>query len=217
MKLLNVNINGNAKLKNTDKVRFMIWNLPARETCPFKTDGCSRSCYAIRSERYPSCKESRQRNYAETLASDFVSNMIYTIEKRLSSRAFKNKKAIFRIHESGDFYSLEYTAVWVEIAKHFQNDHRIVFTAYTKSIEFFVKCGYGCTGFPNNLVVRASLWHDTLENLRELTYMYDFPTFAAVECFPADHRYFTECRGSDCATCLKCYNNYTMNILTLIH
>ena len=217
MKLLNVNINGNAKLKNTDKVRFMIWNLPAQTTCPYSTPGCRKSCYAKRSERYPTCKESRERNYNDTLDPAFTSTMIHTIEKRLNGRAFKGRKAIFRIHESGDFYSLSYVSDWIRIAKHFENDNRIVFTAYTKSVVYFEMLGYGTTEFPSNFVVRASLWNDTPEHLREVTYRSNFPTYAAVKQFPENDRYFTECRGIDCGTCLKCYNNHYKNILTLIH
>jgi hypothetical protein len=217
MKLLNVNVNGNAKLQNTKTVRFMIWNLPARETCPFKTDGCSRSCYAIRSERWTTCREARQRNYNETLSDDFVENMIHTIEKRLNGRAFKGKKAVFRIHESGDFYGLTYTLKWINIARHFENDNRIIFNAYTKSVEYFVKLGYGTVGFPKNFVVRASLWNDTPDYLQSTTRLYNFPTYAAVAAFPENDGYFTECRGSDCGTCLKCYSNHYNNILTLIH
>jgi hypothetical protein len=41
--------------------------------------------------------------------------MIYTIEKRLNSKAFNGRKAIFRIHESGDFYNVGYTRKWIDL------------------------------------------------------------------------------------------------------
>ena len=133
---LNVNIDGNAKLKNNDRVRFMIWNLPAIKTCPFSTDMCRKSCYAKRAERYPSCKNSRETNYIKSLQDDFIENMIFTIETELNTKKFNNKKVVFRIHESGDFYSRHYYNKWVAIAKHFENNDNIVFLAYTKSIHF---------------------------------------------------------------------------------
>lgn len=40
---LNVITKGNKKLINNDKVRWMIWNLPAITTCPFATDHCKKS------------------------------------------------------------------------------------------------------------------------------------------------------------------------------
>jgi hypothetical protein len=121
-KLLNVNINGNRKLQNTDTIRYMIWNLPAVKTCPFRTEMCEKSCYARKAERiYPQVLPSREENYTESLENDFAANMIFTIEKKLNSKAFAGKKCIFRVHESGDFYNVEYTRKWIKICKHFEN------------------------------------------------------------------------------------------------
>ena len=133
MKTLNVNINGNKKLKNNETTRFMIWNLPSVITCPYRTALCEKSCYAQKAERvYPQVLPSRERNLEESKQEDFVENMIFTIEKHLVSKAFQGKKTVFRIHESGDFYNINYARKWVEIAKHFENDKRIIFLAYTK-------------------------------------------------------------------------------------
>ena len=130
---LNVNVNGNRKLKNSNKIRFIIWNLPAEKTCPFSTENCRKSCYAKKAERlYPQCLASREKNFADSLKSDFVENMIYTIETELATAKYKNKHVVFRIHESGDFYNLEYMAKWVAIAEHFLNNPQITFLAYTK-------------------------------------------------------------------------------------
>ena len=81
MKMLNVNINGNKKLINTDTVRFMIWNIPAVVTCPFATEHCKHFCYARKAERvYPQVLPAREKNLEESKSEDFVANMIYTIE-----------------------------------------------------------------------------------------------------------------------------------------
>jgi hypothetical protein len=118
----------------------MIWNLPSVKTCPYKTPSCEKSCYARKAERcYPTVLPARENNYMESLQADFVENMIYTIESRLNSKAFQGKKVIFRIHESGDFYNLEYTKKWIAICKHFEKDNRIEFLAYTKSILYFLE------------------------------------------------------------------------------
>ena len=158
MKKLNVNTNGNKKLQNTENVRFMIWNLPAVKTCPFRTPMCEKSCYARKAERmYPQVLPSREKNFNDSLENDFSENMIYTIETLLASRAYKGKTVYFRIHESGDFYSLEYVKKWIEVAKHFENDAKIIFEAYTKSLSFIIAAGYGTPAWPNNFIIRASV------------------------------------------------------------
>jgi hypothetical protein len=110
---LNININGNMKLKNTEKTRFIIWNIPAVVTCPYKTEQCEKSCYARKAERvYPDVLPARRINLKRSLHADFVENMIFTIEAELDTPKFKNKRlfsvsmnlAIFttwNIHKNG--------------------------------------------------------------------------------------------------------------------
>lgn len=233
MKMLNVNINGNKKLQNTDKVRYMIWNLPSVKTCPFCTPSCEKSCYARKAERvYPQVLPSREQNYNDSLESDFVSNMIYTIEKHLNSKAFNGRKAIFRIHESGDFYNVEYTRKWIEIVKHFEHDTRITFLVYTKSLEYFIACGYGrtclprnpLTDFPTSIVIRSSLWNDTKQKYVDLTKVYNFPIYAALspddmETARNNGKQFAECTCENCSTCGKCWSTAKedKNIIVKIH
>ena len=220
MKKLNVNANGNKKLQNTEAVRFMIWNLPAVKTCPFRTPMCETSCYARKAERiYPQVLPSRENNFRDSLEEDFSENMVYTIETLLNSRAYKGKTVYFRIHESGDFYNLEYAKKWVEVAKHFENDARIVFEAYTKSISFVIAAGYGTPAWPTNFIVRASIWDDTKKDALELIYSYNFPIYTA---FPAQDfdklaKGYTECKCEDCATCGKCYKRDDHKIAVRIH
>jgi hypothetical protein len=223
MEKLNINVNGNRKLRNTDKVRFMIWNLPAVKTCPYRTAMCEKSCYARKAERvYPQVLPSREKNYTDSLQADFVDRMIYTIEKELNTKKCKDKLTVFRIHESGDFYNIAYTEKWIEIAQHFENDQRIVFLAYTKSIWYFINLGYGYPGFPSNLVVRSSLWADTTAKNVTLTVNYEFPIYTALSRIDMDtekengHR-FTECRCDDCANCGYCWNKEHKDIICEIH
>ena len=223
MKKLNVNTNGNKKLRNTDKVRFIIWNLPAVKTCPFRTALCEKSCYARKAERtYKQVLPSRERNYNDSLDAEFVENMIYTIETELNSKKFNGKLAVFRIHESGDFYNLEYTRKWIEIVKHFENDNRITFLAYTKSIVYFLQAGYGLHMFPKNIVIRSSLWADTTERNITFTKAYNFPIYTALtaqemETERQTGHYFTECKCDDCANCGYCWNNQNKDIIVKIH
>jgi hypothetical protein len=222
MEKLNINTNGNRKLQNTDKVRFIIWNLPAVKTCPFRTKMCEKSCYARKAERiYPQVLPSRELNYTASLQPDFVENMIYTIEKEIASKKYTGKKIVFRIHESGDFYSLEYVWKWEKIAKHFENDNRIVFLAYTKSIAFFTGIGkYGTDEFPKNFVVRSSIWNDTAPENIQLTTEYNFPIYTAgtpEEVTEKQKDGYKLCKCDNCGTCGKCWNNNIKDIIVKIH
>ncbi len=224
MKKLNINTNGNKKLRNTDALRFMIWNLPAVKTCPFRTPHCEQSCYARKAERvYPQVLPSREKNFAESLSDDFVENMIYTIKSELTRKKYNGKQVVFRIHESGDFYNLEYTRKWVEIARHFENRENLVFLAYTKSLSYVVIAGYNDPEtFPKNFIVRSSLWDDTTERNRELTEDCQFPIYTALSRSDMDterengHK-FTECRCDDCARCGHCWNAEHREIIVEIH
>lgn len=220
---LNVNINGNKKLRNNENIRFIIWNLPTVETCPYRTALCEKSCYARKAERiYPEVIFSRKTNLKRSLQESFVENMIFTIETELNTKKFKNKKVIFRIHESGDFYNLEYTAKWLRIVSHFEKTENLVFVAYTKSIEYFVALGYGKSHFPKNLQVISSLWEDTNLKNTELTMVHEFPVYTAlnakqIEKATADGLKFAFCDCVDCATCGKCWNKEYKNIIVKIH
>ena len=220
---LNVNVNGNKKLKNTDHVRFIIWNLPAKTTCPYATEHCKKACYACKAERaYPNVLKSRMANFEKSKSDTFVNDMIFTIAAERSTKKYDGKKIVFRIHESGDFYNLEYAAKWVAIAKQFLPNEDIVFVAYTKSIEYFVKLGYGTVAFPENLHIISSLWDDTPADMVKMTYRNDFPIYTALsgedmEREKQSGHIFHECRCEDCASCGKCWDKSEREIIVRIH
>lgn len=218
-----MNINGNKKLQDSENIRFMIWNLPAVKTCPFRTERCEKSCYARKAERiYPQVLPSREANFRESLFNDFVGNMIFTIDHYLNSKAFSGKKCVFRIHESGDFYNIEYAEKWIKIARHFESDERIVFLAYTKSISYMISCGYGTKEFPENLVIRSSIWDDTCQKSLDLTRIFQFPIYTALteedmEKERDNGRKFSICTCENCSTCGKCWDASERDIIVKIH
>lgn len=237
-RMLNVNTNGNRKLKNSETTRFIIWNLPAVKTCPFRTAACEKSCYARKAERvYPQVLPSRERNYSDSLEAVFVENMIYTINRTIfdargrMKKAYAGKRIIFRIHESGDFYNLEYAQKWVEIIKYYEyRVPQLRFVAYTKSIPYFVNiyrnalnAPYGYHDInqciPCNLHLISSIWDDTREGLREMTKEYNFKVYTALSAadFEAQKTELTECTCENCATCAKCWNRSYNYIVVKIH
>lgn len=223
-----INFTGNKKLKNTAAVRFAIWNIPARVTCPYRCPMCSAACYAYKAEKqYPSCRDRRAMNWEVTKAPDFAERMIYTIGVELDTPKCRKVtanggKVVFRIHESGDFYNLAYAMAWVKIAKAFETDDRVVFLAYTKSLPYIRACGYGTPDFPSNLVIRSSVWADTAPEMLELTNALNLPIYTALTLAEMDEKErngekFTRCRCSDCATCGKCWDKSEKTIICEIH
>lgn len=191
----------NKKLVPNDTTAFIIWNLPAKITCPYATEHCKALCYAVKSEvAYPDCFPARMRNLKDSKSAEFVERMTFTI---LSIAAgTKKKHIIVRIHESGDFYNKAYVIAWLQIMENCKADKRIKFIAYTKSFKFFdgVK-------LPKNFSLRASIWDDTTAESLEIINRNNWNIYTAVDKFEKGDK-FTRCRCADCATCGKCWKNY---------
>lgn len=139
---------GNDKLKQLDVVYL---SLPAGYTCPMadicksmanrktgkiKDFGTIR-CYAASAEaRYTATRERNWRNF--DLLRQFkgdTEGMAGVILRSLDYYETQNPPIkMFRIHESGDFFSQEYMDAWIRVA---QERPRILFYAYTKSLHFW--------------------------------------------------------------------------------
>lgn len=205
-KFLGVTVDGNMKLVNNDNLRFMVFNIPAVVTCPYRTAACEKLCYARKAEiAYPNVKKQREKNFLDTRKSDFVENMIFTVNAELATKKFQNKKVVFRIHESGDFYNKEYANKWLEIAAAFPS---ITFMAYTKSLVYFD----GVT-IPDNFVLRASIWCDSKPEF--IAMAANYPHYTAVESFENYNGF--KCRCDDCAGCGACWDKNIKSISCEIH
>lgn len=109
---------GNLKVSS----RVTIFNLPAIITCP-SCDLCRDKCYAHASERlYPTVLLCRQNNLLASYSDTFVARVCELVER--------SGNRLFRIHESGDFYSQAYADKWSAIAKRCPG---VLFFCYTKS------------------------------------------------------------------------------------
>lgn len=200
----------NLKLKPSEDTGFIIWNLPAMTTCPYRTGHCSKDCYALKAERmYKAVLPSRQRNMEISLADDFVERMTKTIRHILKTG--RKPYLIVRIHESGDFYNEEYADKWLEIMRNCRDLPEIKFIAYTKSFPYF-----DGLELPENFSLRASVWDDTPQWALDMIKKNDWPIYTAVEKF-TDSDTFTHCRCEDCATCGQCWNNSIKEIACEIH
>lgn len=143
----------NKKLKNTslmNRARILNFSLPAYKTqnnkmvCPFAKD-CVKYCYAQKGNyRYPSVKKGLNNRYELSKKEEFVTIM--------NANILLERPTHVRIHDSGDFYSVDYLNKWVQIAK---DNKEVIFYAYTKSIPFFKTTKEMNTNFllPKNLII----------------------------------------------------------------
>lgn len=204
--------NGNTKLRSNDKISFIIWNLPAVMTCPYRTRLCETNCYAIKAEKQYglNCQLRRFANFELSRRPDFVKLMINHLTGKISHCTRRNKTIVIRIHESGDFYSREYASKWLQIARHFEHDKRVVFMAYTKSLPYFEG-----ENIPNNFVIRASIWADTEKYLLDMSAKYPQYTAMTPDEMKASRAAYCGC--VDCGKCGMCWSKLIMRIACLIH
>lgn len=118
---------GNSKLKKSGIVSF---NLIPIVHCPL-AGACKAFCYAtVGQQAFASGVKRRAAAFKATLDPAFVQNMHAEIAR------WKRKIKAVRVHDSGDFYSMDYLRNWLEIAR---LNPDVKFYAYTKSLPFVHK------------------------------------------------------------------------------
>lgn len=131
---------GNKKLDRS----VGIFSLPAVVTCPNCSD-CKASCYALAEEtRWQNVYARRADNYALSHTSIFPELMIGEIKRK----GFK----IVRIHESGDFYNLEYLSKWIKIARSLPD---VKFYGYSKCFDRFPNALKFFNSLPNVNIINS--------------------------------------------------------------
>ena len=127
--------------------------------------------------------------------------MVQIINYNLLRKKYKNKTIIFRIHETGDFWSEEYLNKWIEISNKFKGENRIIFQAYTKSIAFLKDLDIQ----ELNIKIMFSIMPDTNPADIILAQQLGLNTFSAVpiEWFE-NLEEEKKCEGN-CANCKSCY------------
>lgn len=127
----------NKKMKNSTGIVYN-WTIPAFKakdgtvTCP-NASKCVVGCYAKQGAYiWNNVSKVHNAKLSLTKLPDFDSIMINAIQSKLK----KDKTVFIRIHDSGDFYSLDYTLTWFRIMKHFKGQN-VKFYAYTKQVETF--------------------------------------------------------------------------------
>lgn len=159
---------GNAKLGT----QTLIFNLPAGRTCPGAmfcksfavvdangkrsiqdTEHTQFRCFAASSEvQYDGAFYNRANNL-QTVVDYLQAGVDHAAEQiNVALQHFKTRNTkLVRIHESGDFFSLEYLQAWVKVA---QMNPNLKFYCYSKSLHIFTEFGY--SNLPKNFYVTAS-------------------------------------------------------------
>jgi len=110
---------GEAKVEERKPAQVSKWNtklgvlpsfsLPVLETCPGKTEFCSRLCYGLNGRfARKRMKAIYQNNLQASKQAAFVNRMV--------SEILKTEARVFRLHVVGDFYKDKYIEKWIEIA-----------------------------------------------------------------------------------------------------
>lgn len=145
---------GNETLKRTDKVRFKIFNITARKTCPEAPEICKEICYAYSREKGNEIivKDARSFNYKATKdiyikKNDIVNNdiEIFSVDSiireiELLYDSNKDSADIFfvRFREWRNFSGENEVEKWIQVASNFNNCNypKLKFVAFTKK-EYF--------------------------------------------------------------------------------
>lgn len=206
---------GNKKLVDTPYVAYMQYNLAPVVTCPFASDDCKLFCYALNSEWREDVQAIHKDAMQQSLAPDFVEKTIMTIRVALDTNRYKNRLALMRLHESGDFYSLKYTCDWLDIMNG-TKDKNITYHFYTKSFQFFLDmddthkaifCDLLASG---TLAVNWSVDYSTnaeqWERVEQLKALYPMTNiyFALPDTDIIESHFTHVCKCYDCGGCRVC-------------
>lgn len=134
----------NKKMSDSTNNKYLVYNfgIPAYKsktglkTCPL-AGICAKGCYA-KSGAYiwSNVSQAFEKRLTETLKPNFSDIAQLELDKLKRSAERKNVKLVIRVHDSGDFYNLEYLLKWVEV---FKNNPNVHFYTYTKMIPLFLK------------------------------------------------------------------------------
>ena len=206
---------GNGKLLDYDDAescisyRYAQFNTRAIADCPFRSKGCEAVCYATKgNHQYPSVKDSRSRSHEESKRDDFAIRMEYTVRYHLNTKRFKGCVMIIRIHESGDFYSVQYLRKWIKIWESLENEP-VLFVFYTKSFPFFLML----TEQEKNMIRRMmkagklamNLSIDDTTSKKQLTaYLQMIADYPLANTYRVTETATEDDDKCDCANCAKC-------------
>lgn len=132
----------NAKIAKSSKGEYLIynWGIPAYQsktglrTCP-AAGTCAKGCYATQGAyAWSNVAQAYEYRLAVSQSATFVQSMQTELNRAIKLSAKKRKRLAIRIHDSGDFYSIDYIKRWFEVI---QANPEVLFYAYTKQVKLF--------------------------------------------------------------------------------
>lgn len=152
---------GNVRIANS-------FSLPAGISCPGITPYCDSICYAGKLEKmYPNFMGTVMHNY-NMLNGLRGPDMVVLLDAMIAAFVAESNKVsapnIFRIHADGDFFSMEYTAAWIEVMWMHTN---VQFWVYTRVPESAIAINLGvrnCSVYfsadKDNVLTALKLWEE---------------------------------------------------------
>lgn len=170
-------------------------------------NGDCPGCYAKRLTRYPAVFNAYLEN--TLLCMQDPAAALAAVERELyftaTGKPRKNPPKVFRIHDSGDFFSLEYFAAWCDLIRRHPETR---FGAYTKAADIVYV--YGLDNLPANLSLQCSPWEGYCKPIGDLPqFCYDdgtIPAYANLPHCPAVDKHGNR-TGVTCNKCLHCYTS----------
>jgi hypothetical protein len=165
----------NAKMRKSGGARFALYNfgIPAfrssdgTATCP-NAGACAVGCYA-KSGAYvwPKVRAAYEARLELTRRPDFEARMLEAVDAVVRRHRRDAKVILFRIHDSGDFYSEAYVRAWMRVAEEARMRHgaRVVFYAYTKQVELIKKLEQELGALPIRIIYSLGGRQDALIDL----------------------------------------------------
>lgn len=133
------------KASKLEKFTVVNWTLPAFQsstgfkTCP-NAALCAVGCYARSGTyRFSGSIKAHEEKLALSQSENFTSAMIQEIENWLSKKSVSELKV--RIHDAGDFYSLDYFKKWISVIEYFKSNDSVTFYAYSKQVKMIKQYG----------------------------------------------------------------------------
>lgn len=226
-------LHGNGKLldydnpENGEKIRYAQFNTRAVKDCPFRSKGCERVCYATKGNHvFPSCKASREKSFEVSKQDNFSERMVYTIKTEKLSGRYRNAIMQIRLHESGDFYSVQYLKKWIAIWQGIES-LEVRTTLYTKSFPFFLMLSEEEENVINRLLESGRLainfsLDDTTSTEQRIAYLKCIAKYPKANTYTCtenvdsvEHDNICDC--ADCGKCGTCNKGTGCKTVVKIH
>lgn len=105
-------------------------------TCPMAGQ-CAKGCYAQAGAYvWSNVSQAYEWRLAQSLTANFAESLQKELAPKIKTALRQQKQLVIRIHDSGDFYNVEYIRKWLKVM---QLNPTVIFYAYTKMVPVFNK------------------------------------------------------------------------------